>query len=503
MKTLKSATLDGFEALSVEVEATFSKALPVFSIVGLGNASIQESKDRVKSALLTNDFKFPPLKITVNLSPSENYKSGSHFDLPIALLIALQSENIDFGDFYCFGELGLDGKLKDTDSIFVLALSLVKNQKIKKILVPFDSVAKISTLPNLEIYAVSTLIQAIEMFKNSNFSQYKIEDPKEISSDFLFINGIKYFINKNFDLDFAQIKGQVVAKRAALISAAGNHNMLLEGSPGCGKSMIAKRLPFIMPPMSLDEVLERAKLEALEAKEPKFLPIRILRSPHHSSTRASIFGGGVSLAKIGEIAISSNGILFFDELPHFAKNILEAMREPLEDYKILISRVNSKIEYKTKFLFLAAMNPCPCGNLLSSNKECRCTDLEIKRYKNKLSEPFLDRIDLHIQMAQMNEDDKSTISSSEMQKLVFDAFKMQKARGQVDQNGKLKDEEIEQYCILSGDLKTLLDKAAQNFSLSHRGINKIIKVARTIADLDSASDIQKIHLLEAMSYRKR
>lgn len=503
MKTLKSATLDGFEALSVEVEATFSKALPAFSIVGLGNTAIQESKDRIKSALLANDFKFPPLKITINLSPSEAYKSGSHFDLPIALLIALQNEKIDFGEFYCFGELGLDGKLKDTDSIFVLALSLVKNQKIKKILVPLQSIEKISTLPNLEVYGISNLSEAIEMFRTGNFENYKFEDSKEISQNFMIIENQKYFVNQNFELDFSQIKGQEAAKRAALICAAGNHNMLLEGSPGCGKSMIAKRLPFVMPPMSLDEILEKAKLESLEGKVPTFLPTRIFRSPHHSSTRASIFGGGSGTAKIGEVAISSNGILFFDELPHFTKNILEAMREPLEDYRILISRVNNKIEYKTKFLFVCAMNPCPCGNLLSNQKECRCTELEIKRYKNRLSEPFLDRIDLHIQMAQTSEDDKSTISSHQMQQKVFDAFCMQKMRGQKDFNGKLSDEEIERFCIISEDLQSLLQKAAQNFGLSYRGVNKILKIARTIADLNQAINIQKADILEAISYRKR
>lgn len=309
MKTAKSATLDGFEALSVAVEASFSKALPAFSIVGLGNTSIQESKERVKSALLYINFKFPPLKITINLSPSEISKSGSHFDLPIALLIALQNENVNFDDFHIFGELGLDGKLKDSDSIFVLILSLVKQDKIKKVLVPKESIEKIKNLPNIEIFAVETLREAIELFKNNNYESAKISESHEISEKFIEIDGIKYYQNSNFELDFIDILGQTFAKRAALIAAAGNHNMIMEGSPGCGKSMIAKRLPFIMPPMSLDEILEKAKLESFEGKEPTFKAVRTFRSPHHSSTRASIFGGGTSGAKIGEIAIGSNGVV--------------------------------------------------------------------------------------------------------------------------------------------------------------------------------------------------
>lgn len=503
MKTVNSATLDGFESLSVEVEATFTKALPAFSIVGLGNTAIQESKDRIKSALISNEFKFPPLKITVNLSPSEAQKSGSHFDLPIALLIALQNENINFKDFYVFGELGLDGKLKDTDSIFVLVLSLIKQNLIKKVFVPLQSVAKISTLPNIEIYSADSLSQAINCFKSGDFEKYKVCESRQISENFLELNGMRYFLNSDFLLDFSDIKGQVVAKRAALISVAANHNILFEGSPGCGKSMIAKRLAYIMPPMGLEEVLEKAKLESLEGKEPTFKAIRTFRSPHHSSTKASIFGGGTNSAKIGEIAIANNGVIFFDEIPHFAKNILEAMREPLEDYKILVSRVNSKIEYKTKFLFVGAMNPCPCGNLLSKTKECRCNEIDIKRYKNRLSDPFLDRIDLYVQMSEITADDKSSITSKQMQELVLKAFMMQKNRGQIEQNGKLSDADLVKFCILDKESKEILDKATSTFGLSFRSINKIIKVARTIADLEESTNICKNHILESISYRKR
>ena len=503
MKQLKCACLDGLDATCVNVEATFTKGLPSFSIVGLANSSIQESKDRVKSALLVNEFKFPPLKITINLSPSDLAKSGTHFDLPIALLVALQNEkDVDFKDFFVFGELGLDGTLKDTKSIFVLILSLAQAGLIKNVLVPIDSVDKISKIPNINVYSVKTLSQAIDFFRFSNK-----ESSKSTTDDFNYkcvkVKDNAYFFTNNYSLDFGDVKGQVLAKKAALIASAGNHNILFEGSPGCGKSMITKRLQYILPPMSLEEILEKAKLDSLDIIEPDFSPKRVFRNPHHSSTKASIFGGGSRDAKIGEIALSHNGMLFFDELPHFGKPILEALREPLEDHKILISRVNSKVNYPTKFMFVGALNPCPCGNMLSSRKECRCNDVEIARYKNKLSDPFLDRMDLHVVMNEVNLNDTTDVTSKQLHTKVLDAFVMQKERGQTELNGKLTDEDINKYCILKDESTLILNKAIENFALSFRGINKILKVSRTIADLDMSEFIEKSHLLEALSYRKR
>ena len=503
MKQLKSACLDGLDATCVDVEATFTKGLPSFSIVGLASSSIQESKDRVKSALLINEFKFPPLKITINLSPSDLAKSGTHFDLPIALLVSLQNEkSIDFQDFFVFGELGLDGALKDTKSIFVLILSLAQKGLVKNVLVPEGSVEKVSKIPNINVYCVKTLSAAIDFFKFSNkeISKSEVED---FDYNFVNVNDNNYFYDSKYSLDFSDVKGQTLAKKAALIASAGNHNILFEGSPGCGKSMITKRLQFILPPMSLEEILEKAKLDSLDIIEPDFTPTRVFRSPHHSSTKASIFGGGSRAAKIGEVALSNNGMLFFDELPHFGKPILEALREPLEDNKILISRVNSKVSYPTKFMFVGALNPCPCGNLLSVSKECRCNDLEINRYKSRLSDPFLDRMDLFVIMNEVNVNDKSDVSSCDLHIKVLDAFLMQKRRGQKELNGKLSDEDINKFCVLKNDSQQIMDKAIENYSLSFRGINKILKVSRTIADLDLSKSIEKSHLLEALSYRKR
>lgn len=503
MKCINSASLDSLDSIGVNVEASFTKGLPSFTIVGLISTSIQESKDRVKSALLSNEFKFPPLKITINLSPSEIKKKGSHFDLSIALLISLYNEkNIDFSDYFIFGELGLDGTIKDTISIFPIVLSLARQKRVKNIVVCENTAKKISKIPNINIYVVKNISDAIEFFKFDNKEKYKFESNSLLYSSIKIKEKEFFYINK-YEEDFSDILGQDIAKFAALVSAAGNHNILMEGSPGCGKSMIAKRLKYIMPPMSLDEILEKAKLQALDYKDVDFSPQRSYRSPHNSSTKSSIFGGGSVNAKIGEIALSNNGILFFDELPHFSKSVLEALREPLEDNKILISRVNTKVSYETKFTFVSAMNPCPCGNLLSSYKECRCNEAEIQRYKNKLSEPFLDRIDLYVVMNDSFKDNKNQVSSKELHQSVLNAFVMQKNRGQKELNGKLSDAEIKKYCLLDDECKELLDKAIINYQLSFRSINKVLKVARTIADLNDNKDITKSDFLKSLNFRRR
>ncbi|MEA3513440.1 MAG: YifB family Mg chelatase-like AAA ATPase [Campylobacterota bacterium] len=498
MKSLKSASLDGIDAVSIDVESTFTKGLPSFSIVGMANTAIQESKDRIKSALLTNDFKFPPKRITINLSPSEIAKKGSHIDLSVALLIALQETKINLDDFYVFGELGLDGKLKDTKSIFVLILSLVRQGKIKNVLIPKESVDKISIIPNINIYTVENLDDAINFFTLNNKERYKVTN-KMFKHKHIVIDDEKFYYTNNYENNFKEIKGQTIAKKAALISAAGNHNLLLEGSPGCGKSMISKRLKDILPPMNLEEILDIAKMESLEGKQPSFIPKRTFISPHHSSTKASIVGG----TQIGEVALSHHGILFFDELPHFSKTVLEAMREPLEDNEISISRVNSKVKYPTKFLFVSAMNPCPCGNLLSQSKVCRCSDIEKQRYKNKISDPFLDRIDLYVTMNEVTKKDISDVTSDQLHKKVIEVFKIQKLRGQKELNGKLNDNEIKKYCVLTSKSQNILDLSIEKFTLSFRSINKVLKVARTIADLDSKEMIETAHIIEALSYRKR
>lgn len=502
MKKLLCATYEGLNAKVIDVELTLTKGLPSFSIVGMVSTAINEAKERCKSALLINEYKFPPKRITLNLSPSEIPKSGTQMDLSISLLILLYEYDLDLDDWFVFGELGLDGRVKENNQLYPLVLSLANQKLITKAIVPFESLDKLSKIPDIEFYGVKNLIDATQILKmpdeaKPNRSKSEIEFPHYE------IDGTKYYYMKEYKLDFIDVKGQDVAKRAALISAAGFHNIIFEGSPGCGKSMIAQRVQYILAPMTSSEILDRAKLKALDGLEPSFEPRRSFCTSHSSATQASILGGGSYKAKIGEVGLSHNGILFFDELPHFSKSVLESLREPMQDGKIRISRVNSKVQYPASFLFIGAMNPCPCGNLLNENRECRCNELEISRYKNKLSEPFLDRIDLNVVMNSVSAEDSSSFSSKEMHKKVVEAHIFLKQRGQENFNAKMSDDEIGQYCSMNEEAKNILETAINRFSLSFRSIKKVQKVSRTIADLDSCEIIEKSHILEALSYRKR
>lgn len=501
MKQVNCATYEGIEAKVVQVESSLTKGLPSFNIVGIASTSINESKERVKSALLTNGFSFPPKRFVINLSPSDIKKEGSHFDLSIALLLLMENEEIDISEWFVFGELGLDGQIKENRYLYPLILSLANQQVIKKAIVPKESLSKLTKIADVAFYGASHINDALEILKDR---ESNIAPSRSTSIEYESIgNDEKLYYFNDYPYDFKDVKGQTTAKRAALIAAAGFHNILLEGSPGCGKSMIAQRLRYILPPLNASNILEIAKLQALDGVEPDFKPIRPYRSPHHTSTTASIFGGGSHNAKIGEVGLSNLGVLFFDELPHYSKSILEALREPLQDNKIRISRVNSKIEYPSSFLFVSAMNPCPCGNLLDSAKECRCSDLEIQKYKNRLSDPFLDRIDINVTMQNVSADDRSDVTSGELHKKVLRTIEFIVKRGQKNFNGKLDDAEIEKYCTLDDEASNTLENAISRFSLSFRAIKKIQKVARTIADLEQSKLIRKKDVLEALSYRRR
>ena len=502
MKKIQCATNEGIDARVVEVEATLTKGLPSFSIVGMVSTAISEAKERVKSALLSNEFSFPPKRITLNLSPSELSKSGSHFDLSIALLILLNDSTDAYDEWFVFGELGLAGDVKENVQLYPLILSLANQGLIQKAIVPQEALPKLVKIPDIEFYGVASLNDAVAILKNQATAQ-PVQQSSAIEFPFYELAEQKYYYVKEYKEDFIDVKGQEVAKRAALIAAAGFHNILLEGSPGCGKSMIASRLRYILPPMQMREILESAKLQVLENREPDFKPHRPFKSPHPSSTLASVFGGGSHKARIGEVGLSHNGILFFDELPYFSKSVLESLREPMQDNRIHISRVNAKVEYPANFLFIGAMNPCPCGNLLDEHKECRCNELEIQKYKNRLSEPFLDRIDINAVMQNVSSDDKPSVSSKELHKKVVEANIFRQRREQTSFNAKMSDEEIEKYCVMNKEAEDVLEMAIERFRLSFRSIKKVQKVARTIADLASSEKIAKEHLLEALSYRRR
>ena len=509
--TIFTATSFGTSAKIIEVEAAFTKGMPQFNITGLAHSSILESKQRVLSALANSDITLPPLKVNINLSPSDLPKSGGHFDLPIAL--ALQKNTQDDGQWFAFGELGLDGSIKYLDSIYPLLLDIALLYPQAKVFVPLCAKDLLSLIPNVCFYFVSHLKEAIDILNNplldshiSTISQDLESNSQTLGFKSIEIAGEQYFYDDNFMQDFAEVKGQHIAKRAALIAAAGFHNFMMEGSPGCGKSMIAKRLLYILPPSSLQEMIENVKHQSLNKQSVAYTPLRPFRNPHQSASKSSILGSATQFeAKPGEIALAHNGILFFDELPHFKKDILESLREPLENNKLVVSRVHSKLEYDTSFLFVAALNPCPCGNLLSKSKECRCQEREINAYRTRISEPLLDRIDLFVQMSEYEEDallSPINLDSAHMQKMVFDAFALQKSRRQTIFNGKLDEREITLFCMLNDECEALLQQASERFSLSYRAQNKVKKVARTIADLANETHIQKPHILEALSYRR-
>lgn len=501
MKYLHTATLVGLEARIVDVEATLTNGLPAFTIVGLPGVAIKESRERVKSALLTNEFAFPPKRITVNLSPSDLAKDGSHMDLAIALVIALGKTPEDQAGLFVFGELGLDGIVKESGAIFPILLSLKNQGLVRRAVVPLSALESCAMIPGIVLKGVASLSEAVDFFSQPSleFSDYETQ----LDAECLEIAGDSYYTKRTYPEDFSDVKGQELAKRACLIAAAGMHNLLMEGSPGSGKSMMAKRLRYILPPLSMREILQSTQYHVLNGEKAAFRALRSFRSPHHSASKPSLFGGGSDGARIGEVALADGGILFFDEFPHFSKSALEALREPLQDHRILISRVNSKVEYFTRFLFVAAQNPCPCGNLFSTQHACRCNELEIRRYKNRLSEPLLDRIDLYVQMQETGAEDRASVDSATLHRQVIAVFLRQKARGQRYPTGKLSENEIEEFCRLDAEAEALLRQAIGRFGLSHRGIANIKKVARTIADLEGVNLIGKKALLEALSFRRR
>lgn len=503
MNKILCATRFGLSIRIVEVEVSFIRGLPSFTISGLASNAIQESKQRVQSALNHLQFTFPPLKIMINLSPSDLPKYGSHFDLPIALLIATHKGLLEVqNQWFAFGELGLDGRLRHNHSLFPLVLDTLLTNPEACIILPKESESYFAFVPNLRAAYAQNLKEAIEILQKDQ----KIEPTSKIL-DFpnITIDNQAYFYARSFQNDFSDVKNQEFAKRAALIAAAGFHNIILEGSPGCGKSMIMKRLVEIMPPVSLSEMIEMAKLRGFSQEDIVLKPVRSFKSPHQSASKASIVGSvSKNEPKPGEIALAHLGILFFDELPYFGREVLEALREPLENNKLAVSRVHSKIEYPSSFLFAAALNPCPCGNLLSPIKECRCKDVDVAKYRNRLSEPFLDRIDLFVQMNEGKIDfsKEQSMTSEQMRQKVFDAFCFQKARKQEKFNGKLDENEIEKFCVINKESEEILQKAVQNLGFSMRLVNKVKKVARTIADLEQSDRIEKSHILEAMSYRR-